>query len=739
MAGVILMHGMRWFVAFKGFGALRKIGFASLLQGLCALTILYCTQYLIQPALSDNQTTTAHSSRELLKLLAAAQGGEVLYLDPAEVELELKLEGITLNAPVTIRPLKARAPFNISYLKITNSKNLIFDGLAFSIHRKSGVESGPSNIEISGSHNITITNCNMLGTANRYLTIADVTNRSADLSLIRYSDGITFTNNSISAYFHGLQFLEVRHLTVTGNEIQKIQGDGLRMGGVADVIISRNNFYDFLGSDQEANHSDMLQLWSTNAVIKSHNIRISDNTFNSAGGSATQTIFMRNELADQPQRRDDQFYSNIVIENNLIYNGHPHGITIGETNGLRIAHNTLLYNPQSSMGNGNRRMSSAPSIQVSKISTTVQILNNVTGPVVAGPDADVRGNLIINNSSSSLPTYVGMNFVGATSGGALPSLALHVLTGSLADGDGLGSTLNKQAIGDWKNGVFFTAREVGEKTGNMVFEAKQLPIIKNLVEQEGVRYVWDFGDGGIATGSNVQHAYEAVGRFKVTLRIVGSNTQIGEYWNYVTVTEPLLFRLESDGANMIDASTYHSEIKAKLQTSQLGPIFGLSTLTLDRDSHIEIGRGEKHLYDLEKFGMSFFFKCDSWCQAGTILMIHKSFDLRITDARELQFQLVDSTGRTVTLHSGRTRIANGAWHQFVLNYDANEGNAKLIIDGVLVMKTIAKGPTQNMQSWGLVLGGQFGNSVQGILAGFELSRLPYGARQIADQLKLMPQ
>jgi PKD domain/Concanavalin A-like lectin/glucanases superfamily len=474
-------------------------------------------------------------------------------------------------------------------------------------------------------------------------------------------------------------------------------------------------------------------------VIKSHNIRISDNIFNSGGGSATQSIFMRNELADQPQRRDDQFYSNIVIENNLIYNGHSHGITVGETNGLTIAHNTLLHNPQATMGNGNRRVSWAPGIHVSKISTGVEIFKNVTRPVAAGPDANVHGNLVVDYSASSQPASVDMIFVGAAGGGVLPPVALHVLPGSLADVDGLGSTLTKQPIGDWQDGVFFRAREAGEKPGNMVLEVKKLPSTKNLIEQDGASFAWDFGDGGKATGSAVQHAYSAAGRFKVTLRILNSIGPIGEYWNYVTVTEPVLIRLESDGTNFTDASTYHSNVSSKLQTSQLGPISGLPTLTLDRDSRVEIGRGDQHLFNLEKFGMSFFFRCDPRCQAGTVLMIHKSFYLSITEARELQFHLVDLNGQTVALRSGRTRIANGAWHHFVLNYDASAGNAKLIIDGVLISQSTATAATQVMQSAGLTLGDQFNNSIQGIFAGFELTRFPYGTSQIAEQLKLMPQ
>lgn len=734
------MFSLQRILALNYFGAVRRKRCVIARLKLYLLAGFLCTLLFNQSALSNSQKTIAHNSNELTVILAAAQGGDIVYLDPVESDVELILDSITITkTPVTIKPLKSEAAFNISYLKVTKSSNLIFEGLPFSMQRKSAVATGPSNIEVTASQNITFNNCIMKGTANGYMTKSNINNRSANLSLIRESDGITFTNNNISAYYQGLQFLEVSRINVSGNEIQKIQGDGLRMGGVADVVISNNNFHDFLGSDQLANHSDMLQLWSTNAVIVSNNIRISDNTFNSGGGSATQSIFMRNEQADQTTGRVDKFYNNITIENNLIYNGHSHGITVGETNGITIANNTLLHNSQSTLGNGTAKVSWAPSIHLAKRSEAVQVLNNVTRAVAAGPSANLKGNLILNYSSFDQPASVNQTFIGATGGGKLSPLALHVLPHSLADVPGLGSTLTKFEVSDWKEAIFFRAYELGEKSGNMGFAVKQLPMVKGSLEQDKARFTWDFGDGGTATGSTAKHVYSSPGRFKVTLQIMAANGATGQYSNYVTVAEPLLFRMQDDGTSIVDASSYHSNIKYKLQSAQLGPISGLPTLALDSNSHIEIGRGEPQLFDLQRFGMSFFFKCDLPCRAGTIAMIHKSFELRVSDARELQLHLVNSAGQTVALRTGRTRLADDRWHHVVLNYDAPAGNAKLFVDGVLISQAAATAATQAAQGTGLALGDQFNNSLQGVLAGFELTRFPYSTSQIAEQLKRLPQ
>ncbi len=704
------------------------------------LAALYCLLFLATPALSESQKIIAHNGNELAVILKAAKGGEIVYFDPAYANIELNFSEITNpKTPITIRPLNPEATFNISYLKVTKSSNLVFDGLPFSMKRQSAVATGRSNIEVTSSQNITFSNCIMKGTAKGYLTETNINDRSANLSLIRESDHITFTGNNISNYFQGLQFLETTHITVTNNEIYFMQADGMRMGGVEDVEIGGNYFHDFLGSDQKANHSDMLQLWSTNAVIKSKNIHVYDNKFISGEGSATQSIFMRNELADQSPGTTDQYYKNIVIENNLISNGHSHGISVGETNGLKIERNTMLLNPQSTIGNGNARKAWPPAIHAAKLSAAVRIANNVTTSVNAGPAADIEGNLIVNYGTGNPQETVDQLFVGAAAGGMLPPVAFHVLPRSLADVPNLGSTLTKVEARNWREAIFFKAYELGEKSGNMGFEVQQLPTAKSSPEQDKARFAWDFGDGKTATGSTAQHVYASPGRFKVTLQVLGPNGFADQYWNYVTVVEPLLFKMQNEGTEVVDASSYHSNIKSKLQNSQLGPISGLPTMVLDRDSHIEIGRGEPQFYNLQRFGISFFFKCDAHCQAGTILMIHKSFELRMSDANEFQFHLVDSTEQTVELRSGRTRVSNETWHHFVLNYDAPAGIAQLYIDRALVSRAVAKAATKGMQGLGLALGNQFNNSAQGIMAGFEFSRIPYSTEQIAEQFKLLPQ
>lgn len=77
-------------------------------------------------------------------------------------------------------------------------------------------------------------------------------------------------------------------------------------------------------------------------------------------GDKTQSIFMRNDLVDRGLAGEEMYYQNILIEGNVILNGHKHGITVGETDGLIIQNNTIL-----SIGSSDTRYSSTPTINVS--------------------------------------------------------------------------------------------------------------------------------------------------------------------------------------------------------------------------------------------------------------------------------------------------------------------------------------------------------------------------------------
>ena len=97
----------------------------------------------------------------------------------------------------------------------------------------------------------------------------------------------------------------------------------------------------------------MIQFWTNGTTSPSTNITISENFLDSGNGEWTQSIFMRNEAVDSQGAGTEMFYQNVLIENNVIYNAHTHGITVGEADGLIIRNNTILQNYD--LGDGETR------------------------------------------------------------------------------------------------------------------------------------------------------------------------------------------------------------------------------------------------------------------------------------------------------------------------------------------------------------------------------------------------
>ena len=105
------------------------------------------------------------------------------------------------------------------------------------------------------------------------------------------------------------------------------------------------------------------------------------------------------------------FYSNVLIEHNVIYNAHVHGITVGETSGLIIRNNTILHNEISSSGGSVH----IPTINPANASRGVVVENNIVPrlSLQATPDRVVRNNLVVQTTDPHGEAYIGNLFADA--------------------------------------------------------------------------------------------------------------------------------------------------------------------------------------------------------------------------------------------------------------------------------------------------------------------------------------
>jgi parallel beta-helix repeat protein len=146
-------------------------------------------------------------------------------------------------------------------------------------------------------------------------------------------------------------------------------------------------------------------------------------------------------------------YENVTIENNVIYNSHIHGITVGETIGLTIDHNTILKNPDSAPENNSMY---TPAINLADTSKNVLVTKNIL-PFLA--DSQVfssstsehtfSDNLFVHSIKAHGVNYVGDLFVNALAGSTATLSDLKAVEDSIVSRRNFGAPLTNSSVGEW--------------------------------------------------------------------------------------------------------------------------------------------------------------------------------------------------------------------------------------------------------------------------------------------------
>jgi nitrous oxidase accessory protein NosD len=407
----------------------------------CAIGVLAIAVFFVAPlAAAKAEVITVQQPQELAVAVAKAQSGDVIELT-GEGPFAVSIVEKQFSPPLLIRAQNSHHSVAITSISISGSSGIEIANFIID-HRKFGGRDAQKTISVIKSSDVTLSLCDVSGSGKAYLTKSNQpTERGEGLMIVRWSKDFEVRNCRFSGFFQGMALLESTDIKISHNDISRFQGDGIRMAGVQRVEISDNRFHDFLGSDQAVNHSDMIQLWSTHAKLVSSDISILRNRFLSGDGPATQSIFMRNEQADHAKGATERFYERISVKDNLIHNGHTHGILVGETNGVDIRNNTLIQNESSTMGNGEKRISMAPTIKVAKASTEVTVVDNMATRILAPGVDGIMHNYILSKDRVSRENELKQFFASETFSGKLKDENYQMRPGTIVYQRKLGSSM----------------------------------------------------------------------------------------------------------------------------------------------------------------------------------------------------------------------------------------------------------------------------------------------------------
>ncbi|NOE28417.1 right-handed parallel beta-helix repeat-containing protein [Ruegeria sp. HKCCD6157] len=312
-------------------------------------------------------TITVTSAAELNQALSQATGGETILLAAGDYG-KLSLNGTQFSSNVTIKSADPSAIASFSAVNLNQASNITFDTILFDYNASSGDPEYLSVFGVYNSSNVTFNNSVFSG------DISSGTGSGTGLS-IRDSGNIDITNTEFKNWWKAVITANTDGVDIIGNDIHSIRSDGLVFDNVDNFRVEQNYIHDFGGLAGSGDHRDMIQIQRANGS-GSDNIIIRDNVFDMGQGDFTQTIWAGGDGKDTSDPNVQ--HKNVLIEGNVIYNGHLHGISLYGVDGLTIRKNTVLHVDEKTLTGSIE----VPVINVSSDSQNVTITQNITSQIL---------------------------------------------------------------------------------------------------------------------------------------------------------------------------------------------------------------------------------------------------------------------------------------------------------------------------------------------------------------------
>ncbi len=373
---------------------------------------------------------TIRNKAELSAALKSARGGETFTLSSGNYGV-LSI-GKAFNSPVTIRSDTPQAPACFTGMRLKGANNITLDSLYLDYVFEKGDPHFTFPFSIIESGNIKITNSVFDGDVARGTnSVAD--GRGYGIGLrIKQSNEVLLSGSEFRIWWSAALVLKSSRITFEGNDIHTIRSDGIDTDAITGLVIKENYFHDFISAPGSKDHRDMIQIMRV-TPRGSTDIVIRDNVFDMGSGDYTQTIWAGGDGKNlgNPTMR----HRNILVENNIIYNGHIHGISIHGTDNISIRKNTLIEVPGGH---------STPAINISSDSTFVVIEQNAVSKIIGYKNQRnwvVLNNAMIQNKSPSQNGHYDRQFIYYAYGGKNGYNEFGVRPGSIIDRLNAGSTL----------------------------------------------------------------------------------------------------------------------------------------------------------------------------------------------------------------------------------------------------------------------------------------------------------
>lgn len=680
-------------------------------QSVTRFCIMMSAALCFATPISAQTVVDVTSPETLAAALSAATPGTVISLAGGDYgDLTLKDTAGAAQSPITLRSADPEAPAQFSSMDLRGVQHLVLEGLSFDYRFAPEDKPNLRMFQISGSQDITLRGNLFDGDVAQNVSDEDDGYPTGFGLSLRDVKGAVVEGNEIRNFYRAMVTSQSSNLLIKANDLHGIRMDGMDFAEVTQVSIEENNIHDFNRVLESADHSDMIQFWTNGTETPSADITIRGNILNSGAGWFTQSIFMRNDVVDTGKAGPEMFYRNVTIEDNVIINAHLHGISVGETAGLRIMNNSVIRNARSQGKEDNPGLWT-PQIRVAPTSTDVVITKNVTSKITGydtQADWTVADNFLTQDRAPAQPGFYDQVFVAARSGDPTNLASFTYLSGGPLDGAGIGAPQLDPASADLPaeakaRPVIRVVADV-EHSNQFRFEAGASALPEGVGAAQ-VGYAWDLGDGTTAAEASVDHVFSETGLHQITLTLTLPDGSTAQAQAQVNVAGP-------------DVLEFSSETGAFTSYAGRDPIV-VPNLALAKGPAI-LGQGVAPIVILPDMIAPFFQSQDfelrlrmrgaaGYKSAGELLRIHQTLLVSVTERGSLDVRFDTATADQLKIKTSALKLFSPQWHDIVFSYSAKTGVFLVTADGVAIGKGITSGIIRPLEHWGLALGNPFAN------------------------------
>lgn len=667
--------------------------------GLCAAMLAV----MALPGWADIAVT---SPDDLAAALAQAGPGEVLLLAAGGYGA-LTLTAQTRKGAVTLRSADPAAPARFSGLDLRGVTGITLQGLAFDYRYRPGDPLWTAPFAVTDSQDVTLRGCLFTGDLVRGGPAADEGHATGVGLSVDHATDLTVDGNRFARFYRGLTVSDSDRVTVTGNDVSDIRSDGMDFVADQGLLVADNMLHDFQTATGSEDHPDMIQFWTAGTTRPTRDVVIRDNLLNAGSGSWTQSILMGNEVVAQGEAGPEMRYRNITITGNVIINAHLHGISVGQADGVRIAHNTLIHLARADGGGDNPTLWT-PRINVDETSDHVTIEGNATAAIVGGeqrPDWTVRGNVLIQDRDPRAANHYDAVFVAAQSATGSTLAAFAYLPGGPVDGIRAGAARLIAPMGAGQPVALIRTTREGNRF-DLDAQSSSGPL-------QGARYLWTFSDGTTAEGPQITHDVAGFGSVQARLTVQTAEGAQAVDTTTLTVPNPQLVHFDAgQGTMMVQGVALPGLAGAQGKGTWVLPVGQGLTVPHDVVQSLSGARDFDLRLRLQRR--------DSSEPGGEILRIHPLMVLSWQQNHGFAFQLRMGAGEAA-LQSRTPRLEAGRWYDLAVQYDAATGLLMLSVDGKLAARTRTTGPLASEQAGDLTFGNPYGQkSFDGVIGAFDL-------------------